>query len=223
MDQLIQYWAQGDAVSRAVALTLLVMSVVSWVLVFWKGWMLWRVRHDLAKAPAHYWAAADLSSGREALQRVDREGILLPLVDAAMAPIDPASLGAKAHPEAQLTRGLRDALHDVLADLRLGLVWLATVGAVAPFVGLLGTVWGIYHAMVRISSEGSVGIDQIAGPVGEALVMTAAGLAVAIPAVIAYNLLGKWVTASEADLEGFAHDLRETALALRYPSAHHEG
>jgi biopolymer transport protein ExbB len=215
MGNLMMYWQQGDAVSRAVAITLLVMSIGSWVLVFWKGWVLRRVRQDLTAAPARYWAAADVSGARQALQAVDREGVLLPLADAAHAPVDPASLGARATPEAQLTRALRDALHGVLADLRLGLVWLATVGAVAPFVGLLGTVWGIYHAMVRISAEGSVSIDQIAGPVGEALVMTAAGLAVAIPAVIAYNVFGKLVTASEADLEGFAHDLRETALALR--------
>ena len=215
MGNLLMYWQQGDAVSRAVALTLLVMSIGSWVLVFWKGWVLRRVRHDLSSAPAHYWAASDVTAARQALQPLDREGVLLPLADAAHAPVDARSLGAQATPEAQLTRALRDALHEVLARLRLGLVWLATVGAVAPFVGLLGTVWGIYHAMLRISAEGSVGIDQIAGPVGEALVMTAAGLAVAIPAVIAYNLFGKLVTASEADLEGFAHDLRETALALR--------
>lgn len=215
MGNLMMYWEQGDAVSRAVAITLLIMSIGSWVLVFWKGWVLRRVRQDLTVAPARYWAATDVPGARQALQAADREGVLLPLADAAHAPVDPSSLGARATPEAQLTRALRDALHGVLADLRLGLVWLATVGAVAPFVGLLGTVWGIYHAMVRISAEGSVSIDQIAGPVGEALVMTAAGLAVAIPAVIAYNVFGKLVTASEADLEGFAHDLRETVLALR--------
>jgi len=79
-------------------------------------------------------------------------------------------------------------------------------------VGLLGTVWGIYHAMMGISTEGSVSLDKVAGPVGEALIMTAAGLAVAIPAVLAYNIFGKIVSACEADLEGFAHDLREAVL-----------
>ena len=101
----------------------------------------------------------------------------------------------------------------MLARLQAGQVLLASVGAVAPFVGLFGTVWGIYHAMMGISSEGSVSIDKVAGPVGEALIMTAAGLAVAIPAVLAYNLFGKYVSACEADLEGFAHDLREALLA----------
>jgi biopolymer transport protein ExbB len=91
-------------------------------------------------------------------------------------------------------------------------VLLASIGSTAPFVGLFGTVWGIYHALLSISSSGSIGIDKVAGPVGEALIMTAAGLAVAIPAVLAYNIYGKWVGACEAELEGFAHDLREMAL-----------
>jgi biopolymer transport protein ExbB len=82
------------------------------------------------------------------------------------------------------------------------------VGAIAPFVGLLGTVWGIYHALTTIASAGQVNIATVAGPVGEALIMTAAGLAVAIPAVLGYNILGRLVGRIEADLEGFARDLR---------------
>jgi len=96
--------------------------------------------------------------------------------------------------------------------LQAGQVLLASVGAVSPFVGLFGTVWGVFHAMQAIGRSGSAGLDQIAGPVGEALVMTAAGLAVAIPAVLAYNLFGKRIAACEADLEGFALDLRDTLL-----------
>ena len=89
------------------------------------------------------------------------------------------------------------------------LVLLATVGSTAPFVGLLGTVWGIYHALIAIASAGQITIDKVSGPVGEALIMTAAGLAVAIPAVLAYNIFGRYVSRIEADLEGFARDLRE--------------
>ena len=96
--------------------------------------------------------------------------------------------------------------------LQDGLAFLATVGSTAPFVGLFGTVWGIYHALASISLAGSITIEKVAGPVGEALIMTAAGLAVAIPAVLAYNVFGKRVGACEADLEGFAHDLREMVL-----------
>ena len=90
---------------------------------------------------------------------------------------------------------------------------LATVGATAPFVGLLGTVWGIYHALLGMAAAGQITIDRIAGPVGEALIMTAAGLAVAIPAVLAYNVLGHRINRLEADLEGFARDLRELLLS----------
>ena len=104
---------------------------------------------------------------------------------------------------------LRDALHAVLHKLQFGQVLLATVGSTAPFVGLLGTVWGIYHALVGIASAGQITIDKVSGPVGEALIMTAAGLAVAIPAVLAYNIFGRSIGRIEADLEGFARDLRE--------------
>ena len=112
----------------------------------------------------------------------------------------------------RLTRVLRDALHGVLGKLQFGQVLLATVGSTAPFVGLLGTVWGIYHALATIAGAGQITIERVAGPVGEALVMTAAGLAVAIPAVLAYNVYGRITGRLEADLEGFARDLRELLL-----------
>ena len=122
--------------------------------------------------------------------------------------------------DSQLTRRLRDALHRGLAHLQFGQVLLASIGSTAPFIGLFGTVWGIYHALASISAAGSITIEKVSGPVGEALIMTAAGLAVAIPAVLAYNMFGKWVGACEAELEGFAHDLREMVLDTR--SAHEQ-
>lgn len=212
MTGLSHLWAQGDVISKAVAALLLLMSIGAWVVIFWKGWMLARARKDLTRAVPAFWRAADLASARQTLQAVDRETVLLPLVDAAQVSSMPGSLESQVQPEAQLTRRLRDSLHEVLGRLQAGQVLLASVGAVSPFVGLLGTVWGIYHAMMGISNEGSVSLDQVAGPVGEALIMTAAGLAVAIPAVLAYNIFGKIVSACEADLEGFAHDLREAVL-----------
>jgi biopolymer transport protein ExbB len=109
-------------------------------------------------------------------------------------------------------RSQRDALHRVLGQLQFGQVLLASIGSTAPFIGLFGTVWGIYHALVSISAAGTITIERVSGPVGESLVMTAAGLAVAIPAVLAYNVFGKRVAASEAELEGFAHDLREMVV-----------
>lgn len=213
MDGLQHLWEQGDAVAKAVALILLLMSMSAWVIIGWKAWVLLRVRKDLGPAMRRFWQAPDLSAARQQLQALDREQVLLPLIEAASQPMTAGSLEAQAKPEAQLTRRLRDSLHAVLARLQFGQVLLASVGAVAPFVGLFGTVWGIYHAMMAISAEGSATLDKVAGPVGEALIMTAAGLAVAIPAVLAYNVFGKFVAAFEADLEGFAHDLREALLS----------
>jgi biopolymer transport protein ExbB len=210
-----QYWAQGDAIGRAVAILLLLMSISAWVVIFWKGWLLSRARRDLTLGAQAFWRAPDMSAARQSLQGLDREAVLLPLVDAVSAPAAQGTLEAQALPEAQLTRRLRDSLHGVLARLQVGQVLLASVGAVSPFVGLFGTVWGIYHAMMGIATEGSVSLDKVAGPVGEALIMTAAGLAVAIPAVLAYNIFGKIVSSCEADLEGFAHDLRETLLGAQ--------
>jgi biopolymer transport protein ExbB len=139
----------------------------------------------------------------------DREQVLSPLLAAATASPSANTLEAHGHLDSQLTRRLRDALHAVLAQLQFGQVLLASIGSTAPFIGLFGTVWGIYHALISISAAGAITIEKVSGPVGEALVMTAAGLAVAIPAVLAYNVFGKRVGACEAELEGFAHDLRE--------------
>lgn len=213
MEGLATYWQQADTVGRAVGLMLLLMSVSTWAVIFWKAWMLTRARRDLAVGTSAFWRAADLASARSALQTLDRDGVLLPLVEAVQAPEAPGTLATRALPEAQLTRRLRDSLHGVLARLQAGQVLLASVGAVSPFVGLFGTVWGVFHAMQAISQSGSAALDQVAGPVGEALIMTAAGLAVAIPAVLAYNLFGKRIAQIEADLEGFALDLRDTLLS----------
>lgn len=212
MAGLAPFWDQSDAVGRAVALLLLAMSIATWVLIFWKGWVLRRARHDLARGVAAFWAAPSVEAARERLAAIDREQLLLPLVDAAQQAPAGGSLETRAHLDSQLTRRLRGALHRAVAHLQYGQVVLASVGATAPFVGLFGTVWGIYHALLAIAAAGAVTIDKVSGPVGEALVMTAAGLAVAIPAVLAYNVYGKWVAASEAELEGFAHDLREMMI-----------
>ncbi len=203
------FWQQGDFITRSVAALLLVMSVSAWVVIFWKGWLLHRVRSDIGRAVPAFWAAPDLHAGNEQLAAFDRERVLAPLLQAATASPNVNTLEAKGHLDSQLTRRLRDALHAVLAQLQYGQVLLASIGSTAPFIGLFGTVWGIYHALISISAAGSITIERVSGPVGEALVMTAAGLAVAIPAVLAYNIFGKRVGACEAELEGFAHDLRE--------------
>lgn len=223
MGGLANFWSQGDAVTRSVAALLLAMSVCAWVLILWKAWLLGRVRRDMARAVPAFWGAPDLDTGRRQLKAFDREGVLEPLLAAALAAPPGGTLEAQGHVDSQLTRRLRDALHGVVAQLQFGQVVLASIGSTAPFIGLLGTVWGIYHALVGISAAGSISIERVSGPVGEALVMTAAGLAVAIPAVLAYNIFGQRVGACEADLEGYAHDLREMLLdragAPRTPAA----
>ena len=206
------FWSDSDGVGRAVTLLLLAMSVAAWVTILWKAWVLRRAQRDVARAVPAFWAAPALDEGRRRLEQLDREKVLLPLLDAVTAQAQPGTLDNGAHLESQLTRRLRDALHRGLAHLQFGQVLLASIGSTAPFIGLFGTVWGIYHALASIASAGTISIDKVAGPVGEALIMTAAGLAVAIPAVLAYNLFGKWVGAAEAELEGFAHDLREMRI-----------
>ena len=205
---LTELLSQADTVSRAVAGLLLAMSVASWVVILWKAWLLQRARRDVGRATGAFWQAGALAQAREHAAGLDREGLVLPLIDATQAQA-PGSLAAAGDRSQQLTRMLRDALHRVLDKLQFGQVLLATVGSIAPFVGLLGTVWGIYQALAGIAGSGQITIDQVAGPVGEALIMTAAGLAVAIPAVMGYNIFGRLIGRIEADLEGFARDLRE--------------
>ncbi len=212
MQGLQRFWAGTDGVGQVVALLLLAMSVAAWVLILWKGWVLKRASADIARAVPAFWDAADLLAGRERLLAMDREGVLHPLLDAATAQPLAQTLEAAGRVESQLTRRLRDALHRGLSHLQFGQVLLASVGSTAPFVGLFGTVWGIYHALAAMSAAGSISLDKVSGPIGEALIMTAAGIAVAVPAVLAYNVFGKWVAACEAELEGFAHDLREMML-----------
>jgi biopolymer transport protein ExbB len=209
MGGFANFWSQADGIIRAVAALLLLMSISAWVLIFWKGWLLRRVRSDIARAVPAFWAAPNVATGREQVANFDRERVLAPLLVAATAQPMAKTLEANGQIQSQLTRRLRDALHAVLAQLQFGQVLLASIGSTSPFIGLFGTVWGIYHALISISAAGSMSIERVAGPVGEALVMTAAGLAVAIPAVLAYNIFGKMVGACEAELEGFAHDLRE--------------
>lgn len=198
---------QGDALSATLALSLLAMSVASWTVIFYKAWLLHRVSADVANGKAAFWQARDVQQGIQALANVERIAVLLPLAQANQQ-LMPGTLGAQGDVSAQRTRVLRDALHSVLHRLQSGQVLLATVGSTAPFVGLLGTVWGIYHALTGIATAGQLTIERVAGPVGEALVMTAAGLAVALPAVLAFNVMGRAINRLEQELEGFAHDLR---------------
>ena len=205
--RLLDLWLHGDAFSLALALALLGLSVASWVVIVWKWRLLRRVRADLPRSLAAFWQAPHLQAAREQLPSFDRDACLLPLLQATTPAVGGTLAGAGLRHE-QLTRSLRDALQAVVQRLQWGQTLLATAGTISPFVGLLGTVWGIFNALTGMAEAGQLSIDKIAGPVGEALVMTALGLGVAIPAVLGYNLLGRRIAQIEADLEGFAHDLR---------------
>lgn len=214
MDSL-HWWRGSDAVTQTTALVLLLMSVASWVAMLWKLRMLQRAARDIVRSQAAFWQARDWDAAPAAVAAFDRDGLTAPLVLAALESRRKAQAAASedglihSSTTARATRLLRGALLASVGRLQYGQVLLATVGATAPFVGLLGTVWGIYHALTALAGSGQISIERLAGPVGEALIMTAAGLAVAIPAVLGYNLLGRTVARLEAELEGFAHDLRE--------------
>ncbi len=204
---LLHLLRQGDALTQGVALLMLAMSVACWVVILWKLWFLRRAGADIMGGIATFWQASDLAEARARIADLEREPMVSRLVDATEPPS--GGLAAGGDRAQQLTRSLRDALHAVGDRLQFGQVLLATVGSTAPFVGLLGTVWGIHHALAGLTGGGQVTLDQVAGPVGESLVMTAAGLAVALPAVLAYNVFNRRVARLEAELEGFALDLRD--------------
>ena len=201
---------QGDALLRLLSLVLLAMSVFSWMVILYKAVLLHVAQRDLSLCQACLLQAPDWAQAQAQWLASDRWQ-LFPALMAAVQASPTGALAASAAFEDQLTRRLREALHSVRARLQWGQDGLATIGATAPFVGLLGTVWGIFHALTNLAGAGQYTLDKVAQPVGEALVMTAAGLAVAIPAVMAYNLLGRRLARLDSRLEGLAFDLRALA------------
>ncbi|WP_321805162.1 MotA/TolQ/ExbB proton channel family protein [Burkholderia sp. BCC1993] len=207
---VVHYLESGDAITHAVAYVLLAMSVASWCFLLMKAWLLVRAKRQGPRALAAFWRAASLDAGIAALAGTDRERVFVPLAEAARDAADehdPAALAARVERSERVLRALRHAMLRSQRRLEFGQVLLASIGSTAPFVGLLGTVWGIYHALGSIAASGQAQIENVAGPVGEALIMTAFGLVVAIPAVLAYNILGRLVRQLAEELDGFARDL----------------
>jgi biopolymer transport protein ExbB len=208
------YWAEGDAISHSVAYVLAIMSLMSWYYILSKSWSALRIRRS-AGALEGFWRAATLADAIFVIRRADSEDVYSPLaIQAAEAAnqskrgdANAPSLNAATDPGELITRTLRQEINRVSSRLENGLTLLASVGSTAPFIGLFGTVWGIYHALAAVSASGTMQIDKVAGPVGEALIMTALGLVVAIPAVLAYNAFVRVNRITLAELDGFAHDL----------------
>ena len=199
--------AHGDALTQCLAFLLVTLSIACWVVIAWKWRLLRRVQADVTRSIAAFWQAPDFERAAQQVAHFDRDACVSPMLSVTLLPLG-GTLAAAGQRSAQLTRVLRDALDQTVARLQWGQLLLATAGSTSPFIGLLGTVWGIFNALTGMAQAGQITIDKVAGPVGEALVMTAAGLAVAIPAVLAYNIMGRQVGRIEAQLEGFAHDLR---------------
>ncbi|MES2106376.1 MAG: MotA/TolQ/ExbB proton channel family protein [Pseudomonadota bacterium] len=205
-----EYWAQGDAISHMVAYLLLAMSLASWFTILSKAWSSWRIRR-CAKILESFWKAPTMGDAIAMVNGADSENIYAPLAAKALHAADPlnqaGSLSAETSAADLITRSLRQEMNRITVRLEMGLTLLASIGSTAPFVGLLGTVWGIYHALAEVSASGIVQIDKVAGPVGEALIMTALGLMVAIPAVLSYNALNRVNRITTAELDAFAYDL----------------
>ena len=209
---LTNLWAQGDVITRTVAIGLLLMSILSWSVIAIKTWQLIRLRKAIPIAARNFWHSKNLEQGLDLLRTCGTDN---PFYQVAQAGINAAAHHADYKDDLQgalnisdwITSCLRRAIDDVSTSIQSGLPWLASIGSTAPFVGLFGTVWGIYHALIGISVAGQATIDKVAGPVGEALIMTAFGLAVAIPAVLGFNALNRANKRMLTQLNRFAHDL----------------
>ncbi|MDZ7855630.1 MotA/TolQ/ExbB proton channel family protein [Sphaerotilus sp.] len=207
---LAALWSGSDLVAKAVLLVMVIMSVGSWYLLVVK-WIEQRRMLTQAKATEAFWTAASVAQGVDTLAAGSPFRFIAQA--GADASLKHAGLLGQIDLNTWITMSIQRAIERVQGRLQNGLAFLATVGSTAPFVGLFGTVWGIYHALTAIGVAGQASIDKVAGPVGEALIMTAIGLAVAVPAVLGYNWLVRRNKAVMDEVRGFAADLHAVLLA----------
>jgi len=206
----LDFILNGGVVSIAVAACLVLMSVTSWYLMISKSYALFkqRIQHDAFVA--HFWRASscrELDYAKHSGAAASQLTVNAIAANDSYHKIQTIPLAERCNLDEYLARNMRQNLSAETAHLESGLTVLASVGSVSPFVGLFGTVWGIYHALATISQTGQATLDKVAGPVGEALIMTALGLAVAIPAVLAYNAIVRSNRVFLGELEAYAHDL----------------
>jgi biopolymer transport protein ExbB len=204
-------WAQGDAVAKITLLILVIMSVGSWYVIFTKFAEQSRMRKHGLAAQGDFWASASL---RQAADGLDPASPYRFITEKGLESANRhEGLLSNVDFNTWVSMSLQRALGTVQSRLQDSLAVLATVGSTAPFVGLFGTVWGIYHALVKIGMSGQASIDKVAGPVGEALIMTAIGLAVAVPAVLGYNWLVRRNKAVMEEINAFGADLHAVLLS----------
>ncbi len=207
-------WRQGDWVSKGTLIILVIMSMGTWYILFVKLWEQYRLMREGRDMRTAFWKAPSLKEGAN---RLDKKS--------AYRFIAETGLDANEHHEGALTENIdlnqwvtmsvQRSVDTVQSRAQDGLAFLATVGSTAPFVGLFGTVWGIYHALTAIGIAGQASIDKVAGPVGEALIMTALGLAVAVPAVMGYNWLVRRNKVAMDAVRAFGADLHAVLLGRR--------
>ena len=199
------FLSQADAVARIILAILLAMSIATWYLIATKTLTVFLERRKSARFLEQFWNAPSIASLQSGIDEDAPLDIFSQLARSALA--------AQRKGDGEfLTRAMRRVIDESTARLESGLTVLASVGSTAPFVGLFGTVWGVYHALVAIGLSGQGTLDKVAGPVGEALIMTALGLAVAIPAVLAYNAFVRANRLVLSKLDAFAHDLYALTL-----------
>ncbi len=210
---VLHFIGQSDAVGKSLFAFLMLMSLASWYLILAKGLTHLRIRRRSREFLAEFWAASSLEQVENEISTHGAEEPFAHLTSHALharkhhAKYGALKLEESGSTAAFVTRIIRKVIDEETARLENGLTVLASVGSTAPFVGLFGTVWGVYHALLSISMTDGVTINRIAGPVGEALIMTGLGLAVAIPAVLAYNAFVRVNRVYLAQLDAFAHDL----------------
>jgi biopolymer transport protein ExbB len=210
---LPHFLAQSDSVGQTLFGLLLGMSMASWFFILVKAWQGRVSRRRSQRFLVQFWEAASLDDVAQSLNRYPANEPFAHLTCHAISSSRHHAVhGAHRLHEAGsatefLTRAMRRVIDEETAKLEWGLTALASIASTAPFVGLFGTVWGVYHALIGIGKGGQGTLDQIAGPVGEALIMTGLGLAVAIPAVLAYNDCSRSNRLTLAKLDAFAHDL----------------
>jgi len=211
-------WEQGDFISKGTLIILAIMSMGTWYIMFTKVWDQAKLFRQAKAVDRDFWKAPSLQEG---LDKLDRSNQFRSLIE--------KGLGAAQHHEGRLTdqidgsewiaNNLQRESENIQMRLQGGLAFLATVGSTAPFVGLFGTVWGIYHALIAIGVAGQASIDKVAGPVGEALIMTAIGLAVAVPAVLGYNWLVRRNKAATEIVRNFVIDYGSYLVQSRAATA----
>ncbi len=203
-------WEKGDLVAKGTIVLLAIMSVGTWYIFFMKYWEQGRVLEQAKTAEKRFWSAANLN---DAIDKLGKGNVFRAIAERGQqATTRQSGVSAGLTLNDWLTMSLQRSIEDENGRLQSGIAFLASVGSTAPFVGLFGTVWGIYHALIAIGIAGQASIDKVAGPVGEALIMTAIGLGVAVPAVLTYNLLVRRNKVINEKMRGFANDLQTFLL-----------